>query len=184
MSLFICTLLTGCASGEGSSKNTTDSGNEPAAESESPEPIEKSQDADAADLDAENDTVELKIYTINYDTQEVEDAVTDIPADEEVSCYVVANAVVESIVDYGIDIELNDAVAENENAIVDFKGNENGSGISDNISKKVEETVLDCISYSILDNVPNVQGIIFRIDGQEYKTDNFSFTIDQVYTWK
>lgn len=160
--------FTGCQSSAGSS-----------GAGGSSKDIEKTMEPAETKTGSENK--ELKIYSINYDTDEVEDSVAYISADEEISVRVVADAVIEGFDDYGIDVRINDAVVENGNAVVDFKKYEDGQGIFKEPTKKVEETVLNCISYSILDNIPEVQGIIFRIDGQAYQTDNFSFEENQVY---
>lgn len=172
--IYVC-FLTGCANnveGRGASGQGGGNNNLPGNKTEAP--------SSKTGNDGEENR-ELKIYAINIDTNEVEDSVAYIPADEEISVRVVADAVIDGFDNYGIEIQINDAVVENNNAVVDFKKYGEGPGIFKEPTRQVEETVLNCISYSILDNIPEVQGIIFRIDGQAYMTDNFSFEENQVY---
>lgn len=172
--IYVC-FLTGCANNAEGGASGQDDGNKKLPENgtEAPSVIKSGKDGD--------ESRELKIYSINFDTNEVEDSVAYIPADKEISVRVVADAVIYGFDNYGIEIRINDAFVENDNAVVDFKKYGDGPGIFKELTKQVEETLLNCISYSILDNIPEVQGIIFRIDGQAYKTENFSFEENQVY---
>lgn len=158
--------------------NENPGNDEVVVDSGSDESVKESRDSGSGDEERE-----LIIYTMNYDTKEVEDTVAYIPQDQEITASLVAETVVDNLLDYGVEITLNSVNVENENAVVDFKSTEDGE-IYEDSSKKVEETVLNCISYSILDNVSDVNGIIFRIDGEAYKTESFSFDKDQVYSWK
>lgn len=167
-------VFSGCAR-EG---NENPGNNEVVVDSGSNEPVKESRDSGSGDEERE-----LIIYTMNYDTKEVEDTVAYVPQNQEITASLVAETVVDNLSDYGVEINLNSVDVENENAVVDIKSTEDG-GIYEDSSKKVEETVLNCISYSILDNVSDVNGIIFRIDGEAYKTEYFSFEKDQVYSWK
>lgn len=172
--IYMC-FLTGCGRSSEAGNASAGDGEKKPPSSETPVPSATKTGSD------KTESRELKIYAINFDTDEVEDSVVYIPADEEISVRLVADAVIAGFDNYGIEVRLNDAVEENGNAVVDFKKNEDGSGIFGETTKKVEETALNCISYSILDNIPEVQGIIFRIDGQAYKTENFSFEENYVY---
>lgn len=51
-------------------------------------------------------------------------------------------------------------------------------------SKKFETLILDCISNSLLDNIPYVNKVVFRSEKGAYHTSNFSFGIDEVYSSK
>lgn len=48
-------------------------------------------------------------------------------------------------------------------------------------SKKFETLILDCVSNSILDNIPYVDHVIFRGENGAYKSDNYHFGLDEIY---
>lgn len=48
-------------------------------------------------------------------------------------------------------------------------------------SKKFETLILDCISNSLLDNIPYIHKVVFRCGDGAYHSDNFDFEEDEVY---
>lgn len=53
-----------------------------------------------------------------------------------------------------------------------------------NCSKKMETLILDCFANSLLDNVKKCKKIIVRCENKAYKSDNYSFKINDVYASK
>ena len=53
-----------------------------------------------------------------------------------------------------------------------------------NVSKEVETSILDAIAQSLLDNLTDYNKVIFRIMGDSYQTDNFSFDLNHIYMEK
>lgn len=51
-------------------------------------------------------------------------------------------------------------------------------------SKKFETLILDCISNSLLDNIPYVNKVVFRSEKGAYHSSNYAFGIDEVYSSK
>lgn len=51
-------------------------------------------------------------------------------------------------------------------------------------SKQFETLILDCISNSLLDNIPYVNKVVFRSEKGAYHSSNFTFGIDEVYSSK
>lgn len=51
-------------------------------------------------------------------------------------------------------------------------------------SKKFETLILDCISNSLLDNIPYVDEVVFRSEKGAYHSENFTFEMDEVYSSK
>lgn len=49
-------------------------------------------------------------------------------------------------------------------------------------SENFETMILDCISNSILDNIPYIDEVVFRGEKGGYQSDNFSFEEDEVYS--
>lgn len=51
-------------------------------------------------------------------------------------------------------------------------------------SKKFETLILDCISNSLLDNIPYIDEVIFRSERGAYHSENYTFEMDEVYSSK
>lgn len=51
-------------------------------------------------------------------------------------------------------------------------------------SKVFEELILDCISNSLLDNIPYIEEVVFRCSDRAYQSANFSFGKEEVYRSK
>ncbi len=51
-------------------------------------------------------------------------------------------------------------------------------------SKKYETLILDCISNSILDNIPYINEVVFRAGDGAYRSGNFVFGEEEVYSSK
>lgn len=51
-------------------------------------------------------------------------------------------------------------------------------------SKVFEELILDCISNSLLDNIPYIEEVVFQCSDRAYQSDNFSFGEEEVYRSK
>lgn len=50
-----------------------------------------------------------------------------------------------------------------------------------NCNRKMEHLILECFSNSLLDNLKNYDGIIFRVEGKAYKSENLKFDLNEVY---
>lgn len=48
--------------------------------------------------------------------------------------------------------------------------------------KKLETLILDCISNSLLDNIDYVDEVVFRSENGAYRSENYAFGIDEVYS--
>lgn len=49
-------------------------------------------------------------------------------------------------------------------------------------SQEFETLILDCISNSLLDNIPYVEEVVFRSETGAYHSDNYEFGEDEVYS--
>lgn len=49
-------------------------------------------------------------------------------------------------------------------------------------SRNFETMILDCISNSVLDNIPYINEVVFLGEKGAYQSDNFSFEEDEVYS--
>ena len=85
-----------------------------------------------------------------------------------------------SLEDESFSVKVKDSHFEKTTAIVDFSA-DGAPGIS---SPNYEVSLLDCIAQSIIENYENCTAVVFRINGNAYKTTNFSFGIDEAYLIK
>ena len=52
------------------------------------------------------------------------------------------------------------------------------------VGSGVEETILNSIAYSLLDNVEDCKKVIFRAEGEAYESGHYAFEVDEVYASK
>lgn len=129
---------------------------------------------DEGENEGENEG-ELSIYTIDYNTFECTPSVIlvpkDIKPDEE---YIVKEVVANFREDANvIDIEKKDS------GIYVYFAHDKApvTGVSD----KMENAMLNCIAYSLLDNIKSCDSIYFRTDKGEYTGDNITLDYDEPY---
>lgn len=117
----------------------------------------------------------LAIYSINSDTM------TLIPVSVkkdamELSPYNVAYLVLHNLNEE--DIELDDVYQEDKRVIVSFGAN--GKPLK-NCGPKMETLILEAFANSLLDNVENCEQVVFRCEGKEYKSSQYSFGKNEVF---
>lgn len=117
----------------------------------------------------------LSIYSINSDSM------TLIPVsvkkgNQEPSSSYVARLVLENLNED--DIELTDVIQKDKKVIVSFSSE--GKPVKD-CGAKMETLILEAFANSLLDNVENCEKVIFRCDGKEYKSSQYSFGKNEVY---
>lgn len=131
---------------------------------------------DPEDYDDEGENEgELSIYTIDYNTFECTPSVILVPKDtkpdeEYIVKEVVANFKEDANV---IDIEKKDS------GIYVYFAHDKApvTGVSD----KMENAMLNCMAYSLLDNIKSCDSIYFRTDKGEYTGDNITLDYDEPY---
>ncbi|HEX3021027.1 MAG TPA: hypothetical protein VHP81_01360 [Lachnospiraceae bacterium] len=140
---------------------------------------EESDVTDKEDTEASTkDMVEISIYTMNDETLETEDAIALVPANEELTAEVIVNAVVSVFSDNNYDVGVQSVSQENDTVIVNLLSN---SAPVTGVGASAEATTLDCISYSLIDNLPSCNKVIFRIEGEAYETGHIKYGIDEPY---
>lgn len=118
---------------------------------------------------------EVTIYSISPNSLE-KMAVTVLMI--EVTPESIVEEVVSAMKDEAFFIGINEVIPQKDTVIVDFKANT--PPVVD-VGASVEGTILDAIGQSILDNLPEYSGVIFRIEGKAYETGHFEMGIDEVY---
>jgi len=121
---------------------------------------------------------ELPMYTIDGSTYEVKATVQMIPVNNEVTAELIAQLVIDDLADNSYTLGLEGVKEENGLIIVDF--NENLPPVN-GVNKETEVATLDAIAQSLIDNLPECKGVIYRVNGKEYISDNFIFAHDYIY---
>lgn len=117
----------------------------------------------------------LAIYSINSDNM------TLIPVSvrkgsQKLSPSYVAGLVMENLNEENIAI--TDIYQKGKKVIVSF---DPGGKPVKNCTAKMETLILEAFANSLLDNVKNCSQVIFRCDGKEYKSDQYSFGLNEVF---
>ena len=86
--------------------------------------------------------------------------------------------IADSLEDSGYEIGISGAEIEGENVVVDFFS---GMCPVTGLTEEEEKAVLDAIAQSLLDNLAEQNGVVFRVMGEAYESDNFSFGQYYVY---
>ena len=121
---------------------------------------------------------EIYFYTVNPETLETEavSAVVDEEfADDPEELMIL---VTDSLEDAGYEVGIESAVIDGDNVVVDFSAD---TYPVSGLEKKEEKAVLDAIAQSLLDNLAGQRGVVFRIMGEAYESENFSFGLYYVY---
>ena len=124
------------------------------------------------------DLRDVCIYTISDDGTETEDIVLPVTKETIITPEYIVQLVVADMADKSYVIEVNAVSMEDDKVIVDFK--KTSPPIID-VGLEVETAMLDAIAFSIIDNISECNGIIYRCEGKEYNSGNQSFEYDHIY---
>lgn len=124
-------------------------------------------------------TKEIYIYTLNADSKDVEARIALVSKEEDVTPELVVNLVTDSLADGLIDVNIESVTTQEDYIIVSFQPDAAPVVDTDN---EMETAILDTLAQSLIDNFMNeYPKVIFRIAGEAYKTEQFSFGVSQVY---
>ncbi len=118
---------------------------------------------------------EVPIYSINDNSLESEQTFVTI---EEVTPEAVVQAVVDSLEEHSLEIGIDSVSMEGDTVIVSFLY---GKAPLTSVGSTVEETILNSIADSLLDNLEECKKVIFRAEGEAYESGHYAFGIDEVY---
>ena len=176
--ILACTLMATACKKDTSNVENTDTQNSQSVEADntgdSTNPANDKEEA--TQTPSPSTGTEIEIYGINEDSLESEPAHAVI--DGEVSAKSIVQAVVDDFEAKSIEIGIYDVTQEDEKVIVSF---EYGKAPLANVGSDVEETILNCISDSLMDNLSNCKAVIFRAEDGSYESGHFAFDFDEVY---
>ncbi len=117
----------------------------------------------------------LTIYSIDSDSMNLMPVVLKKQKDSMTAEYV-TSLVAQNLDDDDITIDH----VEQDHSIVIISFSPEGKPLA-GCTKKMEKLILNCFASSILDNVTDCKKVIYRCMDGAYKSENFSFDIDEVY---
>jgi len=183
--LLCCTLMSGCgANGKQDQEHYLASGgiSQGGNQLESDGLIGSTQSGsyDSASTEVPPRTKEVKIYTI--DREATLDKTVSVAENEEITPQLIVKLVVSDIEDKSYVIKVNEVLTEviddGTYTVVDFDAS--APPVLD-VGEGTETAILDAIAFSILDNMPDCSGVIYRVDGQAYKSSYHSYDYNRVY---
>ncbi len=122
---------------------------------------------------------DIIIYSLN--SENFEKVAIPVMIDTgKITLYDLVKKISVALEDESFSVKVSNARFEKTTAIVDFAADGTpGAG-----SPNYEASILDCIAQSIIENYESCTAVVFRIDGKEYVSSNFSFGIDEAYMIK
>ncbi len=118
---------------------------------------------------------EVPIYSINDESLESEQTYVEM---EEITPKTVVQAVVDSLAEHSLEVGIDSVTMEGDTVIVSFLF---GKAPLTSVGSTVEETILNSIADSLLDNVEGCKNVIFRAEGEAYESGHYAFGFDEVY---
>lgn len=130
------------------------------------------------DEETGTDSIELSLYTIDYDTYECTPTVSVISEKSEINANLIINEV---IANFKENVIVKDIVQNQDNIIVYFSDD---AAPVKNVSEKMEYAMLDCIAYSLLDNLDYCNEVYFRSNDEIYESGYIYMNYDEPYISK
>lgn len=124
---------------------------------------------------------EIQVYTIDMNSMQSVSETVYLMDGEEVTAENILREVVELFKVNAIEIEINGFKQKKDIMYISFAKE---SAPVTGVSKKVEEVILESIAKSILDNIEDVEKIVFQVDSGAYKSENLDLEENEAYWWK
>ena len=121
---------------------------------------------------------ELPMYSVDGSTSEVKATVQLIPMDSEVTADLIVQLFVDDLADNSYTIGLKSVKEEGNYIVVNF---EKDLPPVSGVNKESEVAILDAIAQSIIDNLVDCKGVVYRVDDKSYVSDNFIFDYEYIY---
>lgn len=147
-------------------------------DSDSKKVEEEEHSTDSTDQVEPPITKEVHIYTISSDTTETRATIASVPEDTTITEELIVQLVISDIADKSYVIEVNEVTVEGDHIIVDF---DSATPPVKGVGEDTETAILDAFAFSMIDNLPECNGVIFRTDGNAYVSGNYSYDMDEIY---
>lgn len=145
------------------------------------EPVSTSDRPEVTQMTTESGEVGIQVYTINMASMQSVSETVYLMEGEEVTAENILKEVIELFKVNTIEIEINGIKRKKDVMYISFA--KESAPVID-VSKKVEEIILESIAKSLLDNLEDVDKIVFQVDSGAYKSENLELEENEVYWWK
>ncbi len=125
-----------------------------------------------------NGSTELSLYTIDYDTYECVPTVSVVESESEIDASLIVDEVTANFKE---DVVIEDIIENPFDVVICFSDN---AAPVKNVSEEMEYSMLDCIAYSLLDNLDYCNEVYFRSNGITYESNYISMQNDEPYISK
>ncbi len=129
----------------------------------------------------ESGEVGIQVYTIDMNSMQSVSETVYFMEGEKVTAKNILKEVCELFKANTINIEVNGIKQKKDVLYVSFA--KDSAPIVD-VSKKVEEIILESIAKSLVDNLEGVEKIVFQVDDGAYKSENMELGENEAYWWK
>lgn len=124
-------------------------------------------------------TKEIYIYTLSADSKDVEARIALVSQENQLTPEMVVDLVTDSLSDDLITVNIDSVTTQEDCIIVSFQPD---AAPVVETEKETETAILDALAQSLIENITeDYNKVIFRIAGEAYQTDQYSFLKDQVY---
>jgi len=121
---------------------------------------------------------ELPVYTVDANSGEISAVTAMVPTGDELTPEVIVDNVIESLADQSIVVKVKTVTTEGDTIIVNF---DKDAPFYNNLGSGYEASILVAIAQSLIDNLPDINNIIYRIDDGPYVTGVYEYELDEVY---
>ena len=159
---------------------------------ENPEPVqpdntdpekEGTEGEQTEETESQTTARQIGIYTIDDNTLETVSLTAMVNVSGELTVEAVIDAVILALEDHSLEVQIAGIQMSDESVTVDILADEPLQPFG-NAGSSVEETILDCISYSVFDNFESLKTIYFTVNGEAYESGHIYLPEGEPYLRK
>ena len=117
------------------------------------------------------------IYVVNNSTG-LDPVTALVPADSEITPQLIVDTVVESMADQSLVVGIESVTTQDDVVIISFYSDQPPLS---NVGSGLENAILDALAQSLTDNLDDYNKIIYRVEGNAYKSGHIELDIDEIY---
>lgn len=141
------------------------------------------QDATGPSVESDLNLERIGIYTIDEETLETKSLTAMVNIKGSLTVDNVVDAVVLALADHSIDVVVAKTTVDGTKVTVDFTSKEAHQPFG-NAGSSVEDVILDCIGYSLLDNFKELTEVYFTVNGGAYESGHVYLDPSEPYLKK
>lgn len=119
----------------------------------------------------------LPIYTMNAESLEPEAVTILVSQNQEITPEFIVASVSDTLEEQGYTIEVESVTTQDDAVVVSFYNDQPPV----TFGSSAESSILDVYAQSLVDNLPDYNKVIYRLEGKAYVSGHFEFGVNQVY---